>query len=423
MPVIYSTITGAKGFFPCSRPYRTALIRAIQNRDYPTAAELFQQAHRLIWRLSRDARTYQHILYPDLTISVEEFRRIAALPGDQIAEALLLQQCGNARGARRSTGLVGPQVAQNRRGALLMQRVQNDSYAAAGRAGFPVQSRVTYAPSPFEQKQDGSGVWRPVNQDHQPGLSGGPCATSADCRGVASECTGQVCTIPVNQRQCPPFQYPIEIEPGVIIDNPSAQRTTKVNKYSPTFNTWYDTCLPGPNYTVQRWVLDPRLRRYIGLSFDVIQIPPDEWARTSRLPGTEVLSDPATNAPYFLRRDVSGLLKRYYRLNSAYSPELPRPPPPLPLPGLPLRVPAPLPLPLPAPAPLPLPFPAPPGPLASPAIPLPFPAPAPAPAPRAPLSQAEEIARLLTELVGPIPSPEDEPAPPNPEDAFRSLLQ
>jgi hypothetical protein len=357
MPVIYATKTGNKGFQACSGTYRQTLLRALEQRDYVTASELFHQAHSLLWLPTENKDEYRHRLYPQQVMSALEFRRIKNLPGSQLTVALVNQQCGGLgqaalRGTsiRRSTPLVGPQLSTTRRAGNTMQRVQRASYEAAERDGFPVQAFKglgTYGPSPFQQNADQkTGNFTPSNPEHKAGYSSGRCLPDAKCYDNL-QCESNVCVVPKAQRQCPPFQYPVQLQDekgAFVINNPSAKRTAKVSQYSAFWNSDYDTCLPQNNYSAQRWIQDDRLRQYIGLALDVIQIPVNEWIAEAK--GKPVLRDPGTQAPYFERAaNNNNMVFRVYKLNSAYTPrllvaaridpDLLQPPPPPPPPDYP----------------------------------------------------------------------------------------
>lgn len=353
MPVIYSTATGLKGFQPCSRAYRRTLLQALRQHDFVTVQELFQQAHKLVWMPSQvnDPRTghpmvvYKHRLAPHLTLTPVEYMHLSTLPGNAITETMINQQCGIIPGAAagvrtrapKASPFVGPQLGIVRRALNRMQRVQDQSYEAANRAGYPVQGfkgLALYAPSPFLQQRNAAGDYEPFNPGHVAGGSGGPCRPNGEC-DAGLECRDNVCVVPVAQRQCPPFQFPVELDDPqgrFRVSNPSKQRTRKVTKYSPVVNRWFETCLPGDDSTVQRWIENPRLRQYLGLVPDVVQIPETEWRRQSQ--SQQIHTDPATNAPYFLRAPEpapepgsgSGINQgqpvRVYKLNSAYSPSI-----------------------------------------------------------------------------------------------------
>ena len=354
MPVLYATKSGSKGFQACSGTYRQTLLRALEQQDYVTASELFHQAHSLLWLPNETKTEYRHRLYPQQVLSAQEFNRIKNLPGSQITAALVNQQCGGVSSGRirRSTPLVGPQLPTVRRSMNSMQRVQRASYEAAEREGFPVQAFKglgTYGPSPFLQEVDEKGVYTPVNRQHNPGESSGPCLPNQTCNNNL-QCSNNVCVVPREQRQCPPFQFPVTLqdEKGTfVVNNPSAKRTEKVSQYSSFWNQDYDTCQPGGNYSAQRWVQNDRLRQYIGLAFDVIQIPVNEW--NEQKGGQTVYRDPGTQAPYF-ERAANGMIFRVYKLNSAYTPRLLAPaplpagppPPPPPPPASPSLPPSPL---------------------------------------------------------------------------------
>lgn len=326
MPVIYSQYTGNKGFQPCSRTYRKTILQALQQQQYGMAQELFQQGHKLMWTLARDG--YVHRLNPRLKMSVQRYQQIEQLDPQQITPALLDEQCGAPRRAQvRPTAFVGPQLSVVRSASTNMQRVQSMSYEAAARDGYPVQGfkgLALYAPSPFQQEVAEDGVtYRPVRGSKRRGNSAGRCNDDGSCsQGLV--CQQNTCVVPPDQRTCPPFQYPVELRDAQgqwRVQNPSARRTVKKTAFSPVTRQYFNTCVPSDDYTVQRWVEDPRLRRYIGLAFDVRQLPAQQWSVEAA--DKEVLRDPATNAPYFLQPG-NGVLYRVYKLNSAYTPVLAR---------------------------------------------------------------------------------------------------
>ncbi len=329
MPVVYSAGTGTKGFLPCSKVYRQTVSRALQQGDWNTASQLFQQAHRLVWQLTPRGDQYTHAFLPHVSLSPAEYQRIAQLPPQDLTLELLDQQCG-ATPIRRPTAFVGPQRPMVRRANGALQRIQQLSYEQAARQGFAVQAfkgLATYAPSPFEQAPGPDGIYQPRFPRPQPGQSGGRCTDEGTCQ-PPSVCQDNTCVLPEDQRQCPPFQHPVELRDATgtfTVRNPSAQRTVKARRYSTFWNQWYNTCLPGNGATSQRWVLDPRLRKYIGLALDVRLIDVDTWDAEAQQPGREILRDPATDAPYFLEQGVGAdadNVYRVYRVNSAYTPTL-----------------------------------------------------------------------------------------------------
>ena len=323
MPVVYSTKTGSKGFYPCSRVYQQVLLNAIQQGDYATVQELFQQSHRLVWKINSSGTQYINIYDPTSTMTIEEHNRIANLSGRDVTANLVRQQCGGVQKDRKTTGFVGPQLSSVSRAMNRMQRVQKASYEAAARDGYPIdgfRGLGLYAPSPFTQQQDEKGVYRPSVD------SAAYCDVENPCPDNL-ECENNVCVIPTNRRECPPFQYPVTLdgkEGKFTTLNVSSERTRRVRKYSGFWNQWYDTCIPGENKTTQRWVTDRQLRSYIGLAFDVEQLPVDEW--NQRKGESRILYDPSTYAPYFVEKDPDGHLKRYYKIRSAYTPNIPLPP-------------------------------------------------------------------------------------------------
>lgn len=356
MPVVYSTKTGSKGFYPCSKVYQQVLLNAIQERDYVTVQELFQQSHRLVWRLGNGANViggrggvganqvsgsvYHNIYDSNSTITVQEYNRISGLEGSEITPQLIKQQCGGAHFDRKITGFLGPQLSSVGRAMNKMQRVQKASYDAASRNGFPVdgfKGLGLYAPSPFEQEQDYEGVYRPQNPEHNEGLSSGYCDEDTEPCAEDLECQNNVCVVPTARRQCPPFQYPVTLEGKdgkFTVNNVSAERKRPIRQYSGFWNQWYDTCIPAENQTTQRWVTDQKLRSYIGLAFDVVQLPVEEWI--VRKGDQKVLYDPSTYAPYFLEKDdATNEIKRFYKLRSAYTPNIPLSALSLPLPSSP----------------------------------------------------------------------------------------
>lgn len=310
MPVVYSQVTGTKGFVPCSKPYRQIISRALQLGDFKTANELFQQGHRLVWNLN--GNVYKHQFLPHATLSAEEYQNISNIKPEEMNISLLNQQCG-IDPIKRPTTFIGPQLPVVRTAMKNMQHVQNLSYNEASKDGFPVygfKGLATYAPSPFEQEFD-------AKQNYTPTV----CELNNDCKhgGV---CENGKCLLPRELRKCPPFQYPVSLLNGnesFTIHNPSAKRTVKTEKYSTFFNEWYDTCVPEKKYSGQQWITDPQLRKYIGLPFDVKQIPEKEWTLESK--NKDIFNDPSTDAPYFMQ-DNNGIIMRVYKLNSAYTPIL-----------------------------------------------------------------------------------------------------
>ena len=317
------------------------------------AAELFQQGHRLVWRFVPASNVYVHRLRRGVTMSVERYETIAGLPDDAVNSALLDEQCGESAasaGRARPTAFVGPQIPVVKRANQAMQRVQQQSYEDAVRDGFPVngfKGLALYAPSPFQQVvSDLDHLFTPAPGSKQRGASAGQCRPPDDPAGRCNdglECDHNVCVVPRAERTCPPFQYPTTLPGGHRVANPSALRTVKTRKYSAITGQWFETCVPDADHTVQRWIGDPDLRRYIGLALDVKQLPEPQWKAEAKRSEAEILLDPATNAPYFFQEDEdSGQLVRVYKLNSAYTPHLPanapaaargdqgRPPPPPP---------------------------------------------------------------------------------------------
>jgi len=317
MPVIYSQKTGTKGFFPCSRTYKQTITRAIQTGDTLLANELFQQGHKLVWQYQPSLGQYVNKYWPSSTLTIAEYQRIARLTPSQLTINDVNQQCGQKR-IPRPSAFIGPQIGMVRGATRNMGLVQTQSYDTASRSGFPVQGfkgRALYAPSPFPQQVNEDGVYYPTTERAQVCSSEVPCTDGLVCES-------KVCVIPKAQRQCPPFQYPVTLRDSsgeFTIDNPSALRTVKTTRYSPYWNEWYDTCVPPDEYSSQRWILDKRLRRYIGLALDVKLIPEPDWTMESS--SHEILHDPATDAPYYLSEE-DGNVVRVYKLKSAYTPRL-----------------------------------------------------------------------------------------------------
>src|SRR5579872_2078669 len=102
MPLIFSEGTGIKGFFPCSKPYKTAILAAIRDENYQTASDLFQQGHRAIWQRQPDG-SYQHSLDKSLKLTAQEYERIAHLPPRNITAELVNKQCPYLPGLRSSS--------------------------------------------------------------------------------------------------------------------------------------------------------------------------------------------------------------------------------------------------------------------------------------------------------------------------------
>jgi hypothetical protein len=331
MPVVYSSATGDKGFQPCSRPYRQALLRAIAQKDYVTAEELFQQGHQLVWQLDPDNPSqYRHKLLPASTIPAAQFAALKNLSGDRITENVVNQQCGipGTRTRARPSAFVGPQLPVVKRAMSNMQRVQQASYDAADRNGFPVngfKGMALYAPSPFQQhiSDRAQDFYTPDNPQHDVGGSSGKCRNDGTCN-AGLQCINGVCVIPENQRQCPSFQYDVELKDlatgnAFVVRSPSRYRKRKVRKYSAVANQWFDTCEPDENHTSARWLgLDASLRKYIGFP-NVSFVSVDEWQRMRNNNQYPERIDPATNAPY-LSVPVSNT--RIYKIGSAFSPQI-----------------------------------------------------------------------------------------------------
>lgn len=322
MPVIYSNSTGTKGFMPCSKPYQRQILRFIELSQYDFAADLFFQAHRLVWQWRNADQMYHHISDPTITMSRRTYQRIAALKPENITPQLLAQQCPVTV---RGSAFFGPQLKVHHLAQRRMQALQTQSYGTAAEHGFPVPSAKglgTYSPSPFEQVRENR-VWRPVNPEHAPGKSSGACVENKCEPGL--ECSQGVCVVPLEQRQCPPFQYPITLtddQGPFTVENLSADRTRQVTRFSNFHTQAYNTCIPNTATTHTRWIPENRLRRYIGLGYAVMEIPIQEWYAEVREFGYPIEKDPNTGSSYFVYTDEDGLDIRMYPLNAAYTPYL-----------------------------------------------------------------------------------------------------
>jgi hypothetical protein len=332
MPVIYSAETKDKGFIPCSYTYKTMIQRAMGAKKFRLVHDLFQQAHKLVWKFKPEDGQYHHQLMKDIILTPEQYNRISSLTGEQITLDDLNTQCGVGLNKARISAFLGPQVPVVNKANREMTKVQKASYEQAQNDGFPVNDYRgigLYAPSPFQQTlDDANHEYRPENEAQESKKSAGVCDNQNEC-DPGLECVRGRCVVPVNQRMCPPFQYPVELKDsnGVpfTVRNPSSNRTEKTRKFSAFWNKWYETCVPDQNHSTQRWIDNPQLRRYIGLVFDVEQIPVDDWIRQVNERDHPILQDPLTGAPYFIRmtpEDDENRVKRVYKLNSAYSPSI-----------------------------------------------------------------------------------------------------
>jgi len=294
----------------------------METQDWTSLKQLFNQAHHLVWRKRPNQPGYRNVNDTEASLSDAQFRRLANLTGQQITWEDVEAQCP-ARG--RATINLGPQQGAITRVIHRASEVQRQMGLAAAEAGWKLKKARgaigVYAPSPFRQAQDAEGVWRPANPELRAGLSGGACSDAAPCQD-GTECLDGVCVIPLDQRRCPSFQFPVALQDPsgpFQVPNPSARRTRLTDKYSTFFAQPYQTCGPEKGQGNLQWLpADPRYRRYLGLTFHVAELPEPAWQAEVKAGGHQVFLDPQTQAPYF--RDLDN--RRVYKLHSAFSLQL-----------------------------------------------------------------------------------------------------
>lgn len=315
MPVIYATETKERGFIPCSWVYRRQIIRSMELQRWDTVEELFRQGHKHVWKWSQPANVYENVYDPRYIMNRVEYHRLATLPGDQITIQDLNKQCNPVTGNTDRRRYFGPQTGLLYTAYRKLLELQKASYHKATSDGFPVSNYLdlaVYSPSPFPQR------FHPETKHWEPDQIV-PCAVDADCKDPQLTCENKFCVIRKEHRQCPPFQYPFNIGIRTIHDL-SQHRTKKVQRFSEYRRRVYDTCDPGDNYTHGRWI-PKELETYLGIDFNVLELPVAEWNHRVQVSNYQVHRDPATDAPFFVAI-VDGTPHRFYKLNSAFSPIL-----------------------------------------------------------------------------------------------------